>query len=632
MRTREIVIAAFGAVVVLLHILGSRLLPDSWWGLHFWSFLPVWSFLLAIAVAALAVVIVLLPRPRPQEPRVAGRGEEPLIVGVLLAALYALVAWSFRFRHLLLGDGIPIVRLLPAGTAFHEREPLTYRLQHLLYSAFCSFGRPPGEETAQVAVAAGSVAAGFLFALIAWFLAGELLGNWRGDLDRSTRSPWPRVLLTAVLLCQGYALLFFGYVENYAFLLAAVAFFLLAGLRAARGAWPLFVPGIIAVVAASLHIAGALLVAAWAALLVFRVRTVGRGVWKDLGLVLAAFIAAALLLSRLSPGYNWVATILTVGRVTTTSGVKGINTTYLGSPEHLRDFFNEHWLLGPFAFFFFLLTLTWRLLSRRNSRFGGFGGSGSLFLLTNALLWLLVVVRMADSNLGYSRDWDLQAPAGLSFAVAGLYLLPPPSADREGAGLSDSHARVLLLVLVFSLVHFVPWALVNASESRAVQRIARLPLGAGRAELLVGTWHFRENRLREARDWYLKSVDAYPQNHLAYSGLGLVALRIQDYDRAERFFRLAVTINPGWAPYRESLINALVSGGRLEAAAAEYPSLLELTPRNATTWMQYGRLLEHLGRTTDARAAFQKVLEIDPGQIEARRTLEGGGAEESTGS
>jgi hypothetical protein len=344
--------------------------------------------------------------------------------------------------------------------------------------------------------------------------------------------------------------------------------------------------------------------------------------------VAVALVAAELLLARLEPGYSWLSSILTVGRVTTTSGVGGINATYLGSQAHVRDFLNEQWLTGPLGLYFLVAAVVGAVLYRRSAAAGDgsdaspgdrrrFPNSGDIFIGINAGVWLLIVLRMADSNLGYARDWDLQCAAALGFTVAAFHLMPRPAPGRS---LSDS--RFLALALAVSLFHFIPWVAVNASADRALARTAILPLGYGRSEGLVAKWHLREGRLREAWTWYHKSLDAYPSSHAAWTGLGVIAFQKQEYDRAADYFRTAIKLKPEFALYRRNLVNALIDGGKADEALGEFEALLALDPENAVEWKRYGDLLMERGRDIEARDVYEKVLKLRPGNEEVMQLIQ----------
>ena len=77
-------------------------------------------------------------------------------------------------------------------------------------------------------------------------------------------------LAFALLVAQGYIQLFFGYVENYTFVLLVLAAYTLAALRALAGRAPLLLPGALLVLALALHLSAAVLGASFAVLAVRR--------------------------------------------------------------------------------------------------------------------------------------------------------------------------------------------------------------------------------------------------------------------------------------------------------------------------------------------------------------------------
>ncbi|MBB6097836.1 tetratricopeptide (TPR) repeat protein [Deinobacterium chartae] len=81
---------------------------------------------------------------------------------------------------------------------------------------------------------------------------------------------------------------------------------------------------------------------------------------------------------------------------------------------------------------------------------------------------------------------------------------------------------------------------------------------------------------------------------------------------ADAAFERAAQLSPHWTtpPYEHALMYA---GSRQpEQALAYLDRALELDPNNAGFWLERGRILEALGRTADARAAYQRSQEIYP--------------------
>ena len=80
-----------------------------------------------------------------------------------------------------------------------------------------------------------------------------------------------------------------------------------------------------------------------------------------------------------------------------------------------------------------------------------------------------------------ARNWDLLAPAGIVFTVAGLFLFIQ---SKPRASEMRSTLQIALLISVF---HTVPWVLTNASFDRGLNRFSALPLSLGRVESTLAT-------------------------------------------------------------------------------------------------------------------------------------------------
>src|SRR5262249_19063208 len=143
------------------------------------------------------------------------------ILGLLAAAFF----WALRERHLFWGDALPLSINVPQGQSFHVDEPLTLWLQHALYAA------GGGRWSAAAAIAAGSAVAG-----------GVAVGRARAWLRRREPDHGTALLATLVLAAQGFAALFFGHVENYAYVTVALLGFLTGGIDFLERRGPLLAP------------------------------------------------------------------------------------------------------------------------------------------------------------------------------------------------------------------------------------------------------------------------------------------------------------------------------------------------------------------------------------------------------
>lgn len=591
--------AVIGFAIVVLHALGAMLWPRSLWGAHAYAFLPPAT--LPVAVLLLAGIagagFLILRRAKTavmldERARVSGG---PAEAGIAAAAFA--VFWWARSRQILLGDGIPLTANLPYETGLHVREPLTSLVHQQVFrvASTAATGRDV-HEIARDAVAFGSVLAGVLFVLIAIRLAGELLRLRPGPVERGTDRTL-RHAVAGVLLAQGAVQLFFGYVENYAWEAAAIAAYLWLALRYLRGAAPLLAPIAALLLAVAFNLSSFTLAASLVVLAGVGLLRRGRRLAVARDLVAGAALAAGLVwvLQRVDPAYRMdqqLAAMLQKG-----AG----SAAYLMSLEHVRDFFNEHVLIGPFALFWFLPVLIFALLTRM--RFD----PALLFLGVAGVVQAVALWMVADLPLGYARDWDLFAPFATVFTAAALGLVLARLAER------DQVQRIVLVVMAVSLFHTAPWVALNASAERSLERFKHLPLGKGRTESTVGFWYFSQGNPGEARIWLERALAADPANVRAHAHLGNLHLAEGRYEDAERHFEAAVRMRPNQPMFRERLVRVLIAERRIEDALAHLAVLVEQEPARSRHWAMAAVLLYGGGRPIEAHEAMERAIQLAPG-------------------
>ena len=593
---------------IAAEVLGATLLRERWWSVHAWAFMPPAAFALAMAAVALGLLAAWRSGPALDRALVRALAAAPPLnawAGHTLSATVAgLVFWAFREGHTMLGDGNALVRNIPAGQAFHVDEPLTIWLHHVFYVVagplFAGGGRPAG-EVAHATIGLSGALCGALFVAVAWALAGELArgaGAAAGAPADARAARATQALVFAVLIAQGYLQLFFGYVENYTFLALALAAYALAALRALAGRAPLLLPASLLVLALALHLSAAVAVPSFVMLVVHRLfdSRARLAALRDLAVTAGLFVATHLLLARLGQGYDWTAMLLALGRRTTDS-----STSYGFHPFTFAQFMHQQVLIGPLGIFLLaaaLVTAAWPRLWRDGR---------ALFLAALVPGYAAASFIAGDSNLGVARNWDLLAPAGFVFTLVALGF--SLRASWAGADLR----RWLFVLALASLFHTVPWIAVNASARRTVERYKVLPLGLGRAQVMVADWYYASGREDEALGWYRLALDENPLQNHAHSQLGRIALHRERYDIAELAFRQALRSRPNMALYRFQLADALVRSHQLWPARKQLDTLLALEPgvagyRAASALVWFG-----LGERDSARAALETAERLAPG-------------------
>jgi tetratricopeptide (TPR) repeat protein len=93
------------------------------------------------------------------------------------------------------------------------------------------------------------------------------------------------------------------------------------------------------------------------------------------------------------------------------------------------------------------------------------------------------------------------------------------------------------------------------------------------------------------------------------------------YSDAETLWRTTIKSNPSAWMAHNNLASELLEKGRLDEAAEEARSSLDLMPRNAEAYVTLGDALGRQGLGRDALAQYGRALEIEPGNAVARNNL-----------
>lgn len=538
------------------------------WGGHALGFLPPGWFVLA-PLAGLAVV-ALTWRARPagdEEP--GNRALSPALrraLPWLLGALAAGAFWLLRERHLFWGDALPLSINVPAGQSFHPDEPLTLWLHHALWSM------GGGRWSAVDAIAAGSALAGGLYVAIAC-----------GWLLRRAGDPGRGLFAVAVLVTQGSAAIFFGHVENYSYVAVAQLVFLTGAVDALEGRGSFVRPLLAFVVACAFHVLGALLVVPALALVAVGL---ARGETRRaalLGAVVAAgVLGAAVFLARGAFGAEppWVRLEAVTRQVLTQP--RDMTAASFFSWRHLRDAWSHIVQMGPFS-----LALVAAFVALDPPRRFLSSAPGRVLALAAIALYGPFFLT-GEGNLGAARNWDLFAGPASAVTLFGLCALLETTPAARGR-------RLLGALLAVSVFQLAPWVALNTSVAATTARIEALPLGRGRAPMMLGTQALNAGDLAGAERWFRHSLAEDSLNVNSWSGLGLVLARTGRLDEAREPMNRAVRLKPTTPLYRRDLAQLHLDAGRWDEAREQLRALVVLEPREAGAWMTLADCERRLG-------------------------------------
>ncbi len=572
---------------LVLYIVFSFLPEYRVWGFNWWAYYPFWAKVLLVAIGALAPVPILRLSDTPRAEESADR-RYALILGSAVLA-FGLLTLFLRSHMHLLGDGFLQLSLLEQGkTTGRLWDVFGGWIRGGLFSVLS--GTPA--ERALVAYQATSITAG----LITLVVFGLIAGATYPDRVR-------RLLLFALLSTAGYALLFFGYVENYAPFVMSLAIFLWVQILVCKGRirWWWLLPAALFVLVwhifgvAVLPVVGYTIFDHYLAGRNKKLQTVIRR-WLPWALVLAMALGAVVVASRsLFVKFSLVpftASEVTVGGYT------------MFSPAHLGDLLNLAFVLVPGLA---VMVVTFLGKSKRQS------GDLSFYL------WLLVIPSwfiaiVFNPNLGMARDWDL-------FAFVGV-----PTAMLLAVELLDRHySRGAALAVVLGLLVLLPRAISQAIPEVAIAHFRadakREPVQSrgGRSFLLAYYKNLSDTaKARVEEETFYRD---YPVQTIRAD-----ARRALDQNRpvdALAFARQLLRIDPRFFDAYIVNAKAYMQMGNADAAEHNVRIADALNPNNAYALQLTGRLLCARGELDTGLRTFYRARAINDslGMITGEITL-----------
>lgn len=134
----------------------------------------------------------------------------------------------------------------------------------------------------------------------------------------------------------------------------------------------------------------------------------------------------------------------------------------------------------------------------------------------------------------------------------------------------------------------------------------------------LGLAHFLKGNLTEAAKAYEKCLEIYPQFTEVHNNLGMIYQELNQLDRAETEFQKVLA--DAAYPTRElgfyNLAGLYVVQNKLELAYANIEKALQLKPRYALAMNRKGQILEQMGKTDEAVAAYEQAVKSVPDDVQ----------------
>ncbi len=118
-------------------------------------------------------------------------------------------------------------------------------------------------------------------------------------------------------------------------------------------------------------------------------------------------------------------------------------------------------------------------------------------------------------------------------------------------------------------------------------------------------------------------LDKFPDFALAHNDLGVISHQLDKFDQAGLCYREAVRLEDANTIFRKNLADFIfVIEKKPEEAMPHYHEVLKGNPKDLEALMMIGNICLALGSSEEARNFFNLVLDIEPWNLDASRSLE----------
>jgi len=286
------------------------------------------------------------------------------------------------------------------------------------------------------------------------------------------------------------------------------------------------------------------------------------------------------------------------------------------SPAHFLDFLNHQLLISP------VILVLWLVPVGFFRKVSNFKENVVKFLLLT-VIGSFAFALFVDPKLGYARDWDLFAFAGLGVTLLGVYLMTNIFTKEK----TWEWSGVTLILCFTSLMFTLPWIWINASEEKSVARfedLLRIDKKRAASGYETLACYFRDKDEHEKTVELWKNAIAINPLPRYFVLLGNAYLRLKRYDQAiesyERFIQVAPDDKNIDFVYR-SLGICLAGVGQYDEAISNLKIAISLKRDKADYYYTLGNILGKTGRYEEAVPCFEMVLKLDPNYIETYKLL-----------
>lgn len=626
-RFEKTIFAACG-FFTLVRIIASFFPEQRLWGLNLLHYLPPVPRWVMVGIALLVLVPKVNRKLADKFASLFSRIEnvlKPVSKRLRYAAISLLsfpLFWLFKEKMYLLGDGNLRGAEIVAGMSFSLTEPLDFYLHAVLFKIL--------KMNVFNIYAWLSCLAGIVFVYLVLLLS-----------DKVGQNGEEKFLIFSVLVTLGSNQLFFGYVESYALMYVAVIAFLFFSWLHLQKRCGLWLPSLVFLLAASLHLAGLTLLPSL--IYLYLAKMPKNEVENKSILKLKRPVMLFFLFFLIGTGI-WILKKSTPSSVSLDSiflpplGSYQGNSYSLFSFSHITDVFNHQLLVSPVG------VVIWLILIFSFSKWINLKSKMITFLLL-VIIPQMFFALLLTPQLGYPRDWDLFAFTSSGYSILGVYLLL-----QLFRKLKLEKVRYITLALISTaLLSTLPWIYVNATQEKAIERFEHLlnfdvPRAALGHECLAYNYRKLGQKEKEVEEWekaiqlsnkprYIKNLGAVyvemgeyqkaaqkleevlkldPNDHLTHSDLGKVYVILGENQKAKIHFQKAIDLEPDNPVYYENLGLFFLNSGSYSEAIKIFEKALSIRPDFFPHWRNLGFAYANSGNYAKAIECLKRYLDYAP--------------------
>ncbi|MEW6411157.1 MAG: tetratricopeptide repeat protein [Candidatus Zixiibacteriota bacterium] len=585
-RTSYLLLGGYLSVLTLFFV-GSQWPGWRVWGFNWWAYLgDLYTYsLLAAGIIIGAAVFFLTQRITADTTGPDNNALYITLMSITAAAMMAAYVAFGSTTHFL-GDGYQLLSRL----ANHQHDVKTWdKGAAIIQSAIYAITTGTPQARALSTFRIWSVASG------AFFLIGVIaVSRFLFDSNRH------RFLFFLGLALGGYSLMFFGYVENYATLIAAMMIYILLGLKAARGEInPMWLLPTLAA-AVFIHLFGLLLVPSFLYLVLRKTSLAQRlkqlsTLNKWLIFLALSVLAAVVYVMLYNRNYFFKFMLMPPIRDRFT-----VEDDMLFSVKHVIDIVNLLLLMMPGVVLYVLMMLTSRKLrsSLKKPQY--------VFTLIT-LAATFVTVYVVNPGIGMPRNWDLFSIVGVPLVVLCFYSVL--RLDKVGG---VKYLAVWLMIALGGL-SLAPRVAVNVSDNLAIAHFRDyLQLDRARnrnARGILVDYYKNLGDTARAEIEYTALVRELPE--VGFNNQAEWLVDHGEFARAVPFAQRAIQINPLFWDAYANLGLCYRSAGLLDSAQVMLEIADGLNPYNARVTGELGSVALLRNDLDKAERLFLNALALD---------------------